>query len=466
MNTTSLLRTKLVLLTGILLLIWSAFAAPTFQYPFHWDDFHLIRHYTGPELVSVFHGLVDPDKIETPGLRPFSILLYNVQGSLLGENIFWHRAFMIVMIWLFLSAVGIVLLELGLHFYQIALVFVLFISSRLFASLVLWISLSHLLFAYIFIVLTAYFFLLWVKRQRRVFLFLMLASVAVATFTREEAYTLPMALPLLWWISTGDRTRWREVAVAAFSIFVIVCFHYWLWHFLIPDALSPQFNLAAAKRFVTAVKASCLPGGSTMIGSADKLLGFLWIGFLLGLVLIFLRLSRPNARWQLAGICCLGILFCLPALAVARAFGIALPTLAFMTGISIAIGEVYHQIGSSESFREWQRYAFVGIVILGLSMGIAGGFRRSVYVAESLQQNCAVRAERDGEFLFDMFKRPATIPEERRRAGLARLSALGIQSADDVRGLQRDLKENPSRFRQNSANHEGLFLPKYEYLSF
>jgi hypothetical protein len=457
---------KAVLLIGILLLIWSAFAAPTFQYPFHWDDFHLIRHYSGPELVSVLHGVVDPDQLETPGLRPFSTLLYNVQGSLFGENIFWHRAFMIVMIGLFLSAVGILLLELGLHLYQVALVFALFVSSRLFASLVLWISLSHLLFAYIFIVLTAYFFLLWVKRQRRVFFFLMLASVLVATFTREEAYTLPVALPLLWWISSTDRTHWREAMVAAVSIFVIVCFHYWLWHFLIPDALSPQFNLTAAKRFLTAITASCLPGGYTRVGPEDKVLGFLWIGFLLGLVLLFLGLSRRNVRWQFAGVCCLGILLCLPALGVARAFGIALPILAFMTAISIALGEVYRQIRSSESFREWQRYAFVGIVVLGLSVGIVGGLRRSTYVAESLQQNCAVRAERDGEFLFDLFKRPATIPEERRRAGLARLSALGIRPADDVRQLKKDLKENPGRYRQNSQRHEGLFLPKYEYLSF
>jgi hypothetical protein len=54
---------KIAGLIGILLLIWSALFASTFSYPFHWDDFHLIRKYSGPEILSVFHGVVDPDKV-------------------------------------------------------------------------------------------------------------------------------------------------------------------------------------------------------------------------------------------------------------------------------------------------------------------------------------------------------------------------------------------------------------------
>ena len=53
-------------------------------------------------MLSVFHGVVDPDKIETPGLRPVSILLYNLQGSLWGENILLHRIVMLFLMALFL----------------------------------------------------------------------------------------------------------------------------------------------------------------------------------------------------------------------------------------------------------------------------------------------------------------------------------------------------------------------------
>src|SRR5437660_10117023 len=77
---------KIAILTGLVLLIWSALFAPTFRYPFFWDDFHLIRSYRGPEILSAFHGVIDPDKIETPGLRSCSILFFNLQGSLLVYN--------------------------------------------------------------------------------------------------------------------------------------------------------------------------------------------------------------------------------------------------------------------------------------------------------------------------------------------------------------------------------------------
>lgn len=453
---------KIALLIGILLLIWSALFASTFSYPFHWDDFHLIRGYSSTEIVSVFHGVVDPDKIETPGLRPVSILLYNLQGLLWGENILLHKIFVLFLMALFLFLVGILLSELGLQFFQIAIVFALFISSRVFASLVLWISLSHLILAYIFITLTALFFVRWIKQRRAIFFVFMLLSATVATFIREESYTLPVTLPLIWLISTPDRTRWREVLAASLSLLVIFAFHYWLWHFLIPNALSPQFTFTAANKLLRAMASSWLPGGYTMIGVADKLIGFLWVGFLVVLLGIFLFASRPSARWQVLGICGLGALLSLPALGIARPFGIALPTLAFLTAASIGLTEIYRHVQS----HQWQRHAFVGFAALGLALGFVGGVHRSMYVAESLRQNCAVRAERDGEFLFDILDHPATIPKSRREAGLLRLAGLGIKSAEDVRNLRRDLRENRSRFEQTPKDRQGLFLPKYEYLSF
>ena len=456
------LAPKLAGLVGILLLAWSALFAFTFSYPFHWDDFHLIRQYSGPEMRSVFHGVVDPDKIETPGLRPVSILLYNLQGSLWGENILLHRIFMLFLMALFLFLVGVLLSELGIQFFQIAIVFGLFISSRVFASLVLWLSLSHLILAYIFITLTALFFVHWIKQRRIIFFILMLLSATVATFIREESYTLPVALPLIWLISTPDRTRWREVLAASLSLLVIFAVHYWLWHFFIPNALSPQFTFTAAKKLLRATASSWLPGGYTMVGVPDKLIGFLWIGFLIALLVIFLGASRPAARRRVFGLCCLGALLSLPALGVARPFGIALPTLAFMTAVPVALAEIFRHA----TLHPWQRYAFIGFAMLGLALGIFGGVHRSMYVAESLRENCAVRAERDGEFLFDVLDHPATIPKPRREAGLLRLAGLGIKSADDVKNLRRDLKENRTRFEQPGKDRQGLFLSKYEYLSF
>src|SRR5215470_5446914 len=110
---------RVAVLTGVLLLTWSAVFAPTFKYPFYWDDYHLIRSYTGSEIRSTFHAVADPDQIETPGLRPCSILLFNFQGSSFGENVIAHRVFMVVLMGIFMIVVGTLLLDLGLSFVQL-----------------------------------------------------------------------------------------------------------------------------------------------------------------------------------------------------------------------------------------------------------------------------------------------------------------------------------------------------------
>jgi hypothetical protein len=458
--------TKVAALTALLLLTWSAFFASTFRYPFYWDDFHLIRSYRGPEIRAAFHAVADPDKIETPGLRPCSILLYNLQGSLFGENIVAHRVFMVALMGVFMIAAGVLLLEVGLGFLQLTIVFLWFVSSRVFASVILWISLSHLILAYLWISLTAYSFIRWTKNGRSPCFVLMLVGGTLATFTREETYTLPAVLPLLWLISSFDTRQWRRVGTAALSLFAIVCFHYWLWHFLVPNALSPQFTLSAIIRLVAAMAAAWLPGGSKWIGFTDGFIGLTWIAFVIGIILLFLRLADSDIRWRFFGTCCLGGLLSLPALGVARSYSIALPTVAFMSAISIAIGEIYHQIQSRDQVRNWKHHAITSFVVLGIAVGIVAGIDRSKYVAESMEESCAVRVVRDGQFLFNLFEQPATIPESRRQAGLARLKRYGIESADDLRMLDETLDRSPEQYRQARANSNGLFLPKYKYLSF
>src|SRR6516162_2472210 len=117
---------RVTALTVVLLSIWSALFACTFRYPFFWDDFHLIRPYSGAEVLSALHAEPDPDKIETPGLRPCSIFLYNFQGSAFGENLVAQHVFMVVLMGIFMVAGGTLFLEVGLSFPQLVIVFALF----------------------------------------------------------------------------------------------------------------------------------------------------------------------------------------------------------------------------------------------------------------------------------------------------------------------------------------------------
>ena len=453
-------------MTALLLLIWSGLFARTFNYPFYWDDYHLIRPYTAAEIQSSFHAVADPDQIETPGLRPCSILLYNFQGSLFGENIIAQRVFMVGLTGCFMIAVGTLLLELGLTFIQLSIVFCLFVFSRVFASLVLWISLSHLILAYIWIVLTAHCFMRWVKSGRWWFIALMIIAAVLATCTREETYTLPVVLPLIWLLSSFDRSQLRRVVIAAVGLFAIVCFHYWLWHFLVPNALSPELGGSSLKRFFRAVMSAWFPMGFEWNGAVDGFVGRAWAVFLVGLVFASVRIAAPKVRWLFAGLFCLGVLLSAPALGVARPFGIALPTLAFMSVISIAVTHLYQHVRTHRDSRQWQYFAASSFIIIGLGLGVAGGIRRAIYLTESIQENSVTRTVRDGEFLYDLLSHPATIPEPRRQAGLARLQRFGIRSAEDVKALRRILNRDRGQYRRDHPRSEELFLEKYDYLSF
>jgi len=457
---------KLIWFAGLLLLGWSALFAYTYRSPFHWDDYHFIRHYSWDELSSTFHGWNDPDKIETPALRPGATLLFAFQGSIFGENIVLQRIFMIFLMWILLAVLGLLLLELGCGVFQIGLVFVLFVSSRIFASVNLWLTLGSLTLCYVFILLTCYFFLLWVREGRMLLLILMLICPMVAVSIREEAYVLPIVLPLVWFVSSAWRKHGRRVLVAAVGVFAIAAVHFLLRRVFVPEAPSPQFTIRAAKALLVAITASWLPGGYKTEGITDSLLANIWIVFLIGLVLGFMRVGRSSSRRQFIGACCMGCVLALPAIAVPRSFGIALPTLAFITAIGIAVGEVYHQLQPPIMASKTFRFCFVTCVTLGLVVGIGGGIRRSMYVAEYFHENCALRVERDGTFIFNLYKRHATVPDERKEAGRARLAAAGIYNADDVWSLHKDITECPGDYRRGRESREALFLPKYDYLSF
>jgi hypothetical protein len=457
---------NLAALAGALLLIWSGLFVSTYRYPFYWDDFHQIRPYSWNELVSTLHGWSDPDKIETPAFRPPAAILFAIQGSIFGENVVSQRIFMTMLMGILLFVLGVFLLELGFDLFQIGLVFTLFVFSRVFASLNLWVTLGSLILCYIFVVLTGYLFLLWIKHRRILHAFLMFMCAAVAVFTREEAYVLPFALPLIWSLSSRPWRAWRRMLVAVLGVLTIAGVHFTLRRIFVPEVPSLDFTILKLKMLLISIKSSWLPGGVTTTGFADRLLAALWIGFLIGLAVMVARLNRSHSRWRVVGTCFLGCVLSLPALGIPRSFGIAMPALAFMTAVTVTVAEVWRQIASAKHSHKWRQYAFVGYVIVGLAVGIAGGIRRSMYVAESLHQNCIPRVEDDAQCIFNLRERYATVPEERMEAGRARFAALGIYNTTDLDRLDEDSREHPERYERNRQPRDGLFLPKYDYLSY
>jgi hypothetical protein len=438
-----------------LLTIWSVVFSRIFTRPFEWDDLHFIRSYSFSELASTFYGPNDPDQVETPALRPIATLLFHLQGTLFGENMILQRAFMIILMGALLSSAGLLLREVGLTFYHVALVLVLFVSGRIFASLVLWITLGSLILAYIFMTLAALFYIKWTKQGVNYLLALCYIFSALAVFTREEAYTLPVALPLIWWLATLDRANYKRPFEGALGILLIVAAHYVLRTIFIHGA--PGLGLHSLRAW-KAVLSAWFPGGAFTIGWSDQLLELAWFGFLVVVGALFIRHADRKRQELVFGSCMLGLILSTPHLGVLRSFGTALPAFAFFSAISIATVDVATRYSRGQRLSP-QAMIVLSLCFLGLALGLVAGIRRSIFVAQALHQNEVHIAIANGKHIFDLNGRE-TVPEVRRKAVMAHLRTLGIYSRDDIKRLMQ---------RDDSGTLETvvppMFIGKYKYQS-
>ena len=450
----------------LVLAIWSVLFAETYRHPFFWDDYHCIRSYSTHELLSAFHGWDDPDKVETPALRPVAMLLFAFQGSVFDDNIVLQNVFETCVTWLLLFLLGLLLAELGFKTFQVGLVFALFVFSRTFATLNMWLIQTTLLFSYALMIFSILLFLHWLKRGSWLDFFLMAMSGLVAVFTREEAYTLPIVALLIWALLPDCRKFCRRAVGGAACLLAIALIHIWLRALFVPEAPGPKFTAESFQNFWLSIKSSWFPCGYMTIGFTDDLLAYLWMGFLFLALVLFVRIARPLRLWQTAGVCVLGIVLASPALAVAHSYGLAMPALAFRVAIAMAIAEILTQTQVIAWFTPRLRHVLAGSMAIGLVIGISGGVLRSMYVAEALHQNCALRMLYDANFVYDLYQRPTTVPQERREAARSRFAAAGILNAQDLEELYRKCAAYDPELVKNRETRKAPFLPKYSFNSY
>jgi len=450
----------------LLLAIWAAMFSSTYRNPFFWDDYHCIRPYSAHELLSTFHGWDDPDKVETPALRPVAALLFAFQGVAFGENVILHNIFETALTWLLLLLLGLLLAELEFSTFQIGLVFALFVFSRVFATLNMWLIQTSLILSYTLMVFTILLFVHWIKRGSLLDFFLMTMGALVAVFTREEAYSLCVVVLLVWALLPELRKFWGRALTAAASLLVIALFHLWLRTVFVPEAPLPKFTSDAFQNFWLSIKSSWFPCGYTTIGLTDDLLASLWMGFLFLVFILFIRIGRPLRVWQTIGTCCIGVVLASPTIAVAHSYSLAMPALAFRAAITMAIAEILIQTEIVSWFNKQRRYALVAFLALGLVIGLTGGVLRSMYVAESLHQNCALRMLYDANFVYDLYQRPTTVPEQRREAARSRFAAAGIFTIEDLQRLYQKCADYDPEYVKNRDTRKAPFLPKYSFTSY
>src|SRR6187455_2162269 len=91
-----------------------ALAWPSLTWPMTFDDLVLIRSYTPQELLGVFHGQWDPDKLMVRGFRPGTTVFNHVRYTLFGENVVGHRVFVVSLYALYSALLALVATRFGL----------------------------------------------------------------------------------------------------------------------------------------------------------------------------------------------------------------------------------------------------------------------------------------------------------------------------------------------------------------
>src|SRR4029453_15355415 len=107
---------------------------------------------------------------------------------------------------------------------------------------------------YIFMTLTALFYLRWVDGEAAPVLVLTMTFAALAISTREQAYTLPAVLPLLWCIASPRRTNWRRAVIGVLGVTVILATHFTLRRIFVPTAPSIWPSLWGAFALLRSVR--------------------------------------------------------------------------------------------------------------------------------------------------------------------------------------------------------------------
>lgn len=119
---------------------WLVFHWPSMGYYWNNDDLHLIRRFSLVELGSSFRSTWDPDGIETPGFRLFTVLFNHCRAVVFGESPTAQRLFLVALGGILIWLVARLSQRFALPRSGIALSLVLLVSSKSFSGDLIWIS--------------------------------------------------------------------------------------------------------------------------------------------------------------------------------------------------------------------------------------------------------------------------------------------------------------------------------------
>jgi hypothetical protein len=349
-------------LVTVFFLVGTAISYRSLAFPWFWDDLHLVRTFSGHELNQVFTGDWDPDRIETPGYRPVTVVFNHVRAEVFGESVIAHRLFQIALVAAYLSILGLIAMELGMGYGAALFAGIFAVCTKNNWWNLVWISDGIHVFVGLLLILSAYLVLSAVKKFAvwKIILATLLAGLGL--FAREDALALFPIIPILafvyalvWNTSLSAsldekefrivlpdlwRNRrdfpWRLITVVSLLLVGIAVVFVCLRSALVPAAGAGMNLPNLAKHLVVIFH----PMGLYLPGPSGELLAVVWLatlGFLLGFNLLIAPASARLVTLFWLGAAFLAIT---PGLAAARPNLLFAPISFFSFGIAHMLSRV------------------------------------------------------------------------------------------------------------------------------
>ena len=380
--------------------------------PYVWDDLHFFRNYSISELLSTWVGNWDPDNIETPSYRPIAVLYYHITYLFFNENTVYFRVFLILLIFLLLYILNNFLLFLKFEKKEILIFSFLITFSKIFTTLVSWFTISVLIVCYIFALSSAFMFIKYLEKKN-IFLYLLSFFFGcLAVFIREELYILPGILFLTYFLKFElNRKNIFSNFLKTLPFFFITLSHMYLRKKFIPEAdhfgvnnftLTFGDNILGLGGVIKVIKSSFLPMGYLSSQYSDNLqiiFSLLWMLLIsIGIIFALINFSNTKKNLKRNTVLFLLVLICsIPHIAIARSFGIFLPSIFAILMISNLINYLFNTSKKNIN-RKFLILKYVSLSIL--IIGVLGGAYRSNEHIKSMSQFSTYIVYYDNEFIY------------------------------------------------------------------
>ena len=435
--------------TAILACIAAAFtiAWPSLTWPMTFDDLVLIRAYTTQELIGVFHGQWDPEKIMVRGFRPGTTVFNHVRYTLFGENVVGHRTLVVLLYGLYAGLLAVLATRFGLDRLwgivgAIGGMFVVYSNFHY-----VWLTDGNHLIQGLSFAGSLWFSSNGLSAGRWIPLLGSLLALSVGLLTREDTLACVPALLILGYAMVRLDPARRRLWFAHVAMILALCVGLMVYRrIVVPRAQPPGTDVPA---LIEAIWMMLNPLGVVAFDWWSGLAIGLWRVGLLVLLVLLIR-SRKSIQWYWPvawGLC--AVLACSSALNLLRddlfLFPASFAALAFCALVSQLV-----------SLGGFARVASLFV----LATGLCGGFVMSRIYAENFHPDSLRTIWWNGRYVYGKYSAKANIPEARREAMIARLAAAGIHDdGQHERRTPRFVRQAIAAGRRRPGDPGVLFYP-------